>query len=304
MTNRRFGLERMRAALADVVAEFGLDGGDSELLYLGNNAVFLLRRAEAVVRITRSTTLHERVRKGVRLARWLESVEAPTVRLADLSPQPVQTGDLLATIWRYIPDSGGISVEDLGRVLRQFHALDPTAVDLPRWDPVGTARRRISDSEALTDEHRRFLLEWCDRLEPEVEALNESTPPRLIHGDAHVGNMLRGPDGEVVLCDFDSSCVGPSGADLATPATAEIWFQRSGMHARLAAAYGRDITSEPDWPVLRQARELTYIAGGAPLLDSSPGIAEEFAHRINSWMNRDTSRPWTPWARLSVSSQP
>lgn len=95
----------------------------------------------------------------------------------------------------------------------------------------------------------------------------------MVHGDAHVGNLLRRPDHRVVLCDFDSTCLGPAGVDLAAVAAAEIWFPSSGEHERLAASYGLDITTDPAWPVLRQARELTFVVGGVPLLASTPGVA-------------------------------
>lgn len=70
--------------------------------------------------------------------------------------------------------------------------------------------------------------------------------------------------GRIVLCDFDSTCLGPPGVDLAAVATAEIWFRQSGERTRLAKSYGHDITTDPAWPIPRQACELTFVVGGAP----------------------------------------
>jgi hypothetical protein len=62
-----------------------------------------------------------------------------------------------------------------------------------------------------------------------------------------VGNLLRRLDGRGVVCDFDSTSLGPSGVDLAA-AAAEIWFEFTGKRERLATAYGLDITTAPPGP--------------------------------------------------------
>lgn len=188
-------------------------------------------------------------------------------------------------------------------MLREFHSLPVPDIELPKWDPVGTARMRITDAEALDDADREILLEWCDRLEPEVEALVAASAGSLVHGDAHVGNLLRRPDDRVVLCDFDSTCLGPPGVDLAAVAAAEIWFPQSGEHARLAKSYGQDITTDPAWPILRQARELAFVVGGVPLMASTPGVAEEFKLRLTSVLDNDTSTPWTPYAAFAETGR-
>ncbi|WP_100447460.1 aminoglycoside phosphotransferase family protein [Glycomyces xiaoerkulensis] len=293
----------MRAALSDIAARLGVVDDDAQVLHMANNAVYALPGASIVVRITRSTKLHERIRKGARLGSWFAEVDAPTIRLTGAIPQPLTIEDLLATVWDYIPPAPTPSPEDLGKVLKEFHSLPAPDFDLPRWDPVGTARKRIADAEALEDTDRASLLDWCDRLEPEVDALVTESEGSLIHGDAHVGNLLRRPDGRVVLCDFDSTCLGPSGVDLAAVAAAAIWFTDSGEHARLAASYGHDITTDPAWPVLRQARELTFVVGGVPLMASTPGVAEEFKLRLATVMTGDTSTPWTPYAAFGNSDR-
>jgi hypothetical protein len=297
VSNGRFTEERMRSALSAIADSLGIDTRDAKTLHMANNAVFALPHAGLVFRITRSNKLHNRIRKGAHLGRWFAEVDAPTIRLASYPDQPLAYEDLLATIWDYIPPSPITpDADDLGRVLWEFHSLPSPTIDLPLWDPVGTARKRISDAEALDPADRKTLLNWCDRLEPEVDALVAASQGTLVHGDAHVGNLLRRPDGRVVLCDFDSTCLGPSGVDLAAVAAAEIWFGPSGEHERLAASYGLDITTDPAWPTLRQARELTFVVGGVPLMASTPGVAQEFRLRLDSVMVQDTSTPWTPYA--------
>lgn len=298
MTSGRFTEDRMRSALHGIAAKLGVSSADAKVLHLANNATYALPDAALVVRITRSNQLHDRVRKVARLGRWFSEVDAPTIRLAGSVDQPVEHEDLLATVWEYVPPNSTPDADDLGQVLKEFHGLTAPDFDLPRWDPVGTARKRITDAEALEDHDRSILLDWCDRLEPEVEALLNASPGKLIHGDAHVGNLLRRPDGRVILCDFDSTCLGPPGVDLAAVAAAEIWFSERGLHEQLSNSYGKDITKDPSWDVLREARELAFVVGGVPLMASTPGVAEEFKLRLNAVLTADTSTPWTPYAKF------
>ena len=75
-------------------------------------------------------------------------------------------------------------------------------------------------------------------------------------------------------------------------------FHRPGAHQALAAAYGYDVTTDPDWPLLREARELKMVAAAVPLLASSPGVAQEFHIRLDSVLRGDTRARWTPFADL------
>ncbi|GAB2940609.1 aminoglycoside phosphotransferase family protein [Micromonospora polyrhachis] len=291
----------MTDAMHQVARQLGVPVNDARLIRLTNNAVFALPSAGLVIRITRSHQLHDRVHKVVRLAQWFAQIDAPTIRLAPDIAQPVQVGNLLASVWRYVPSAPQEpTVENLGTVLREFHALGAPPFPLAAWDPVRDARLRISDAEALSDSHRALLLGWCNRLAPQVAALNRrSGEQQLIHGDAHVGNLLCQPIGHVVLCDFDATCIGPWQADLAAVAVGEARFGRTAAHSVLAAAYGYDVTTDPDWPLLRDARELKMIAAAVPLLASSAGIAAEFDTRLRSIVEDDQHARWTPYAQLS-----
>jgi len=296
----RFAEATMTALMRRVAARIGAVADDARLLRLTNNAVFALPTAGVVVRITRSHGLQDRVHKVVRLARYFESVNAPTIRLAAGVEQPVEADGLLATVWRYVPPTPAQpTVADLGAVLRRFHELDAATAAVPAWDPVADALVRIGDAEGLRDGDRELLLEWCDRLAPRVAELNARAERRLIHGDAHVGNVLREPDGRPVLCDFDATCVGPWQVDLVAVAVGEARFGRAGAHRALAAAYGYDVTQDADWPLLRQARELKMVAAAVPLLASAPGIADEFAVRLGSIVRADPDVRWTPFADVS-----
>lgn len=295
----RFTKAAMWTSLARIAERLAIDTADAQLLQLTNNAVFALPSADLVVRITRSHQLHARVRKVASLGRWFPGVDAPTIQLADDIEQPVADGPLLATVWQYVrPTPPRPDATDLGIALRAFHDLSLPPFALPRWDPIGDARIRISDAEDLDDADRDYLLAWCDRLQPQLDTFTASTTSRLVHGDAHEGNLLRNNGGRALLCDFDASCIGPFQVDLAPAPANEARFGRTGAHLKLAAAYGYDITTDPAWTLLRETRDLKMIAAGAPLLASAPGVADEFRLRLNSIRDGDTHVRWTAFGGL------
>src|SRR5690606_26668045 len=135
------------------------------------------------------------------------------------------------------------------------------------------------------DHERAFLVRWCDRIEARLARLRGRGDWRLIHGDAHVGNLLRESETRGVLCDFGSTCRGPWQVGLAAVAVGEIRFGRANAHQAMAAAYGYDVTRDPDWPLLREVRELKLVVSAIPLLASTPGVAAEFRTRLTSIMD-------------------
>lgn len=295
----RFTEAVMTQAMRQVAGRLGVPADDARLVRLTNNAVFALPTAGLVIRITRSLALAERVHKVTTLGAWFERVDAPTIRLDHRLDQPVRVGDLYATVWRYVPPTPPApTVPDLARVLHEFHALPAPPFALPQWDPVQDARTRLADAEALDDHDRSFLLHWCDRIEARVARLRGQGDWRLVHGDAHVGNLLRQADTRVVLCDFDSTCLGPWQVDLVATAVGEIRFGRVHAHRELAAVYGHDVTRDPEWPLLREARELKLVVAAVPLLASTPGVAAEFRTRLASIRDGDENARWTPYADL------
>ncbi|WP_330441189.1 aminoglycoside phosphotransferase family protein [Micromonospora sp. NBC_00821] len=290
----------MTAAMRDIAANLGVSPEGAQLLQLTNNAVFALPRSGIVIRIARTQRLLDRVTKVVQLGRWFARIDAPTIRLAPDVEQPVRVGDLVASVWAYVrPSPVAPTVEDLGLVLREFHALDVAPIALPAWDPVGDARRRLADAEGLDTNDRDFLVKWCDRLEPQLAALSHREEPKLVHGDAHVGNLLREASGRAVMCDFDATCIGPWQVDLAAVAVGEARFGGTGLHRGLASAYGYDVTSDQSWAVLREARELKMIAAAAPLIRNSPRVAGEFSGRLQSVRRDDPQARWKPFAALA-----
>ncbi|WP_431942325.1 phosphotransferase enzyme family protein [Micromonospora marina] len=295
----RFSEEAMTRAMREIAGGLDVPTDDAQLLRLTNNAVFALPASGLVIRIARTHRLRDRVQKVVRLAQWFVELGAPTIRLAPGVTQPVAVDDLAASVWTYVPPATPTpTVNDLGSTLRRFHALGPPPFPLATWDPIGDARRRLADADGLSAEDHDYLVTWCDSLEPRVADLNKRVQQSLIHGDAHVGNLLRDPSGGILLCDFDATCLGPWQVDLAAVAVGEARFGKTGAHRALADAYGYDVTSDRDWPLLREARELKMIAAATPLLASSASVAAEFANRMKSVAQGDHGLRWKPFADL------
>jgi hypothetical protein len=140
----RFTEAAMFDALRQIGDRLDIPMNDAQLLRLTNNAVFALPAQRIVLRIARTHRLHDRVRKVALLATWFAAADAPTIRLIEGVDQPLSVGRLMATAWHYVPPTPPApAAEELGHVLREFHALGTPPFPLPRWDPVADARSRL-----------------------------------------------------------------------------------------------------------------------------------------------------------------
>lgn len=289
-----FTRDKLAGALAAVCAVAGLDHSGAQLLRLTNNAVYRLARHPVVVRIVASRALRHRVEKVVRVATWFAQHEVPAVRLLPDVEQPVRVGDHLATLWEEVPHGGAHPRgRDLGRLLRRVHALPMPEFPLPAWHPLDDVRRRVDDAEGLDDVDRKFLLRRCEEVDGRLRELELVLPHCLIHGDAHLGNLIPSPAGPV-LCDFDSSSVGPPEWDLTPLAVGVIRFgEPNGRYRELARTYGLDVTRWGGFPVLREVRELKLITSVLPIMTSNPGVRPELLRRLDDFRRGDTSARWT-----------
>jgi hypothetical protein len=66
---------------------------------------------------------------------------------------------------------------------------------------------------------------------------------------------------------------GPSQVDLVAVAVGEASFGRTGAHEQLAAAYGYDVTTDPAWPLLREARVPAHaLTGRLPVTQTTDSM--------------------------------
>jgi hypothetical protein len=289
-----FTRAKLARALAQVCAIAGLDHTGATLLRITNNAVYRLAKHPVVVRIVASRALRHRVEKVVRVATWFAEHDVPAVRLLAGVAQPVRVGDHLATLWDEVPPGGPKPrARDLGRLLRRVHTLPDPEFPLPGWHPLDDVRRRVDDAEDLHDADRKFLLRRCEEVDGRLRELQFVMPRCLIHGDAHLGNLISSSAGPV-LCDFDSSCIGPPEWDLIPLAVGVVRFgEPAGRYRELARTYGLDVTRWGGFPVMREVRELKLITSVLPIMTSNPGVRPELLRRLDDFRRGDTSARWS-----------
>jgi aminoglycoside phosphotransferase (APT) family kinase protein len=289
----RFSPDKLASVLAAVCAAADLDPAGATLLRFTTNAVFRLAAQPVVIRIAGSWALRHRVAKVVRVANWLAEHDFPAVRLLPGVTQPVQVGEYLATVWAEVPTgSRRPTTRDLAVLLRRLHELPPPPLALPDWSPLDDVARRIGDAEVLDAEDREFLEQRCTTLAEQLATLEFPLPPAIVHGDAHLGNLIPGVDGPV-LCDFDSTCFGPPEWDLTPIPVALRRFGGSARDSRtLLRTYGFDVTAWSGFEVLRQVRELKLVTSVLPILRSNPDVAPELRRRLASVRSGDSSARW------------
>ncbi|MEX5635979.1 phosphotransferase enzyme family protein [Parafrankia sp. FMc2] len=299
----RFTAARSRQALTQLCASVGLDDRDAEPIKLTVNAVYRLPREAAVVRIASSAAMNHRVAKVVQVARWLAEHGMPAVRLLPGVPAPVVVDGWHATVWRDAAPPEAVTrpavhpARSLADVLLRLHALAPPEPPLPAWDPLDDVRRRLSDAEGLPAADRAFLEGLTLRVSDALGSVRYVLPQAVIHGDAHLGNLIHTAPGRVVICDFDATCLGPAEWDLVPVALGAVRFGRSPQpQEELARAYGFDVTAWDGFPVLRAVRELKLVTSVAPVLASSPSAAAQFAVRLRSLRAGAADRTvWAPY---------
>lgn len=299
-----FAEHRLRATLDQACRHAGLDQHGADLLHITVNAIFRLADAPIIVRIAASTDLLPKVQRVVAAARWFEQRGLAAVRLAPID-QPfvvARTGHVV-TYWRYLPQTDPpLAADDLAEPLRRLHALPQPDFPLPIWDPIVTARARIAQYAhgLLAPDVRAWFESRAEGLRRELECLDFPLRRSVIHGDAYVGNLLRDEQGSGVLCDFDELCLGPPEWDLIPELVGHLRYHRSDLeYQRLVDSYGFDPRTWSGHDVLRRVRELLVLTGVLPVLDSSPGIAAEFHHRVDAMRAGDTDAQWTPFGRAA-----
>ncbi|GAB3286354.1 phosphotransferase family protein [Parasphingorhabdus pacifica] len=295
VSDGRYTKPKLATALDEVCAAVGLDSRGARLVRFVNNGVFWLREHPVIVRIVLAPSFSYRAVNVVEAARCLAEHQVPAVRLLPGVRQPVHAGGHLATLWEAVDDSGPAPTgRDLAGLLRQVHSL-PIPATLPGWQPMEDVRRKLVDAEQLDSEDRYFLEERCDDIERRLEDLSFPLPRSLVHGDAHLGNLIAGPDG-VLLCDLDSLCVGPPEWDLTPMAVGRLRMGHPPeRYEQLAEFYGFDITAWPGFQVLRDLRELKITAGVLPILGSNPRVKDELGRRLRSMRAGDTAAQWAPY---------
>lgn len=118
------------------------------------------------------------------------------------------------------------------------------------------------------DEVRR-LHDCLDRLD-ELTARAGRLPPTLVHGDLHPRNAALGPDGTLLLIDWEHAGVGPVGHDLGTFVSVYRAFGGRGTldERALLAAYGEALSAAAGTDLRQEATAgyaVTHLTWGLHL---------------------------------------
>jgi aminoglycoside phosphotransferase (APT) family kinase protein len=142
----------------------------------------------------------------------------------------------LVTTWPFgdalRPDAAEVPWADAARLLAQLHGKDPRAAEHARALPVaGGPRRLLRAIEALRhgpdSSEKAVVLGAFDALPR--EGLAHARADRVVHGDFHLGQLVRDGEGRLRLIDVDELGRGDPAWDLARPAA---WYAAGLMPER------------------------------------------------------------------------
>jgi aminoglycoside phosphotransferase (APT) family kinase protein len=276
----------------------GLSAYDATLLRIGSNAVFHLA-APVVVRISRQGASIDQARRTVAVARWLESVAYPAVRVVDVD-QPVILNGHVITFWKSVSGDGEqyATVGEVADVLVRLHRLTaPAELRLPALAPFEGVDARIAANEWLSPDDRQFLSSHLAKLQDDYSALDFVLPQGVIHGDASIGNVLRDYDGKPVVIDLDSFSTGPREWDLVLTAMYYDSFEwHTGQeYEEFVRVYGFDIRKWPGYPVMRAVREFLMVVWLIQAAGGDERTAMESRKRIGALRTGASRTDWAPY---------
>lgn len=285
--------QRLTGGLLAVCTQLGLDPTGARLLRNVNNAVFRLSRDPVVVRLVTLPSYVPRAKLAVAAATVFAEHDVPAIRLLPGIPQPVSVGEHVATVWQAVPPTGPQpGGTNLASLLRAVHAVPILCRALPSWDPLTDFDNRLRHTTPMARADRDFLQRRSTELAAAVTELSFALPTAVLHGDAHLGNVIPGPGGPV-LCDFDSCAIGPPEWDLTPVAVSDVRFSKPAAHQRdFIQTYGLDVRSWEGFTVLHGIRDLKLIAGVFPRVGSPPAVQAEFDRRMASLRAGRLSDRW------------
>lgn len=289
-----FSPSATRSILTKACRDVGLDSSDAALLRHGENAVYRLAHHPVVARIARHADVP---RTEVAVAAWLARSDLPAVRLCDGPDQLLVIEGRVITWWDLIVESPEKpTYVDLASVLRQLHRLPPpTATSLLAFDPMPRVLGRLATAgPSVAKSDHEFLASRRAELRKAYESLSFELEPGPIHGDAHLGNLMRREDGTVVLIDLEAFAWGPREWDASVFAAAYAAFgwMEHDEYRRCVDAYGWDPLTWSGFPTLQAIRELNMVTWLIQRAGESPEIDEEIARRLADLRNDDLPRHW------------
>ncbi|ATL69663.1 phosphotransferase enzyme family protein [Nocardia terpenica] len=279
-----------RSILASACRRVGLPYADAQLLHVHSTVVYLLESAGVAVRISQSEHRGLRPERAPVIARWLGDRGLPVTE--PLFDDAVDVDGATVTFWHYYPQPDRVRppARELGRLLRQLHALPAPPFALPAYVPLaGLAQVLDCAPEVLCPAERDWLARRMNVLVAQYGRLDSALGVGLVHGDAYRGNLLWS-EGGVLLADWDEASIAPRELDLVNIYQG-IRFGHTEIDLReFGLAYGYDVRASPAFPTLRAMRDLhtltSYIRRAA---QGDPAATAELRHRLDTLRNPQSS---------------
>lgn len=285
----------MGSDLEQACALVGLDPRAARHLRSHANELWLLPRAGVVVRLSLEPSTGHVAAQTIRLVRWLVEQDLPVASPWSGEPGPLtlSTGRV-ATYWRALDVPESTDYRAFGRLLRQLHHASPPPEQLgiPALDPLALAAEILDGEWPDCGVDRGFVAERLSDLEDRIRSARWPLPPALLHGDAHVGNLLV-DRGRLVLGDWDSACVGTPGWDLLpTALEPPRWGRPEAVYRAFVEGYGQDVTTWPHYRELRELLEWRRIAERIRIAARVPHAGRNLRRHLRTMHAGDVDTPW------------
>ncbi|WP_433345536.1 phosphotransferase enzyme family protein [Micromonospora sp. CA-111912] len=270
----------------------GVPAHDATVIRVGENGVVLLPAACVLARVVPRAAKGSDPRREIEVAALLASRQVPVVHPA--RPEPIIVGQYVVSLWEYLPDSRSADVVVLAECLRRLHRI-PIPRDFLRYlSPFDGFEERLKTGTSLDISDRLFLRQLRDELSVRWDTAEFALGEAVLHGDAHMENLLVTADGREAFVDLETVCIGPPEWDLTLTALYYEcgWFSAK-EYIEFAQTYGFDVRLSPSWSILRLIRMLRMTLWLAQSADIDPQRQRQLRHRIDTLRDGTAPAGWT-----------
>lgn len=294
---RQDGGVREDQALAAVVAAAerrGLSSGDATVLRVGENGVVALPSELTLARVVAGTGRLYEVRKEITLAKWLLTNGIPAAQ--PRVDEPDATDGYVVSFWHYFPDASSADLETLAQMLLNMHALPAPPDDLlQRVQPFARFDQRLTAAAAaLTPADQDLLRRLRGQYIEQWQMATFAGRDVVLHGDAHMDNVLKTGPGTIAVIDLEEMCLGPREWDLTLTALYyECGWFTDEQYQRFVAVYGYDVRQSRWWHLLRGIRMVRMVTWPAQSAVDDPGRKQQLQWRLQTLRDGTAPGGWS-----------
>ncbi|XMB73091.1 phosphotransferase [Mycoplasmatota bacterium WC30] len=259
-----------------------------ELIRFGENAIYVIRDEELILRVYRPNKSDSVIENEIQLCEFLCQAKFPSVQPKYLSGKNLFTyDDIRISTWKYYEDNTDkkICYFELGKILKFFHRIvkKTKLKEYLKFSPILVITSRLemieTTSNDLLDAKEFLLSKIYDIKETSVHLFENNI--QIIHGDFHQGNILNTSEGLIVI-DFENTSYGNYLFDLIPIAVGNERFSIDDCDYKMFCdGYGYDIKKHQDYRTLKSIREIYIIAWLSQFLNEDKK-KNEFLKRVNT----------------------